>query len=149
MRKFLFSLQWRDRSCYPLCTLIKWKSICKIIQVGLIYRPSKHVCYSNGLNTASADAQNTHANNPLEFNEAVNGTKAKLVHKCLQDEGQHHLRTGCSAPSRKTIVLTPYLGCKIIIKFKISSKDVSRNNWFLSIGSHMCFFLGFDFEPPN
>lgn len=56
---------------------------------------------------ASADAQNTHANNPLEFNEAVNGTKAKSVHMRLQDEGQHHLQTGCSAPSRKTMALTP------------------------------------------
>lgn len=57
----------------------------------LIYRPSQHVCCSNGWNTASANARNTHANNPLEFNETVNGIKDKPVHKCLQDEGQHYL----------------------------------------------------------
>lgn len=48
------------------------------------------MCYSSGLNTSRADAQNTLANNPLEFNETVNGIKAKPVHKCLQDDGQHH-----------------------------------------------------------
>lgn len=47
------------------------------------------------------------ANNPLEFFGTINSTKAKPLHKYLQDRDRICLWTGFSAPSREPIVLLP------------------------------------------